>query len=302
MSAARPPQPPPQDMTGKICLVTGANSGIGLVTARDLCARGAEVLMICRSQQKGTEALDELESATGRRPRLYLADLSDLAQVKRVAEEIKSNHPRLDVLVNNAGGHFPSYMESAQGYELTFALNHLSYFLLTHHLLPLVEAAEAGRVVCVASRAHEKSALDLSDPFFKRRARLFKTPLVGAFLVYGTSKLLNVLFTRELARRLKERGSRVTVNALHPGVVRTGFGKDYGGLFNLAARVLGLVSITPEQGARTSLYLATSPEVAGVSGAYFDKCKEVQPSATARDPEQAARLWALSEELCVGFM
>ncbi|MBM4291169.1 MAG: SDR family oxidoreductase [Deltaproteobacteria bacterium] len=300
--SAPAPALPPQDMTGKVCLVTGANSGIGLVTARELCARGAEVLMVCRSAEKGAEAAAEIEAATGRRPRLYLADLSDLAQVARVAREVKAEHARLDVLVNNAGGHFPRYMESAQGYELTFALNHLSYFLLTHHLLPLVEAAPAGRVVCVASRAHEKSALDLDDPFFKRRARLFQTPLVGAFLVYGTSKLLNVLFTRELARRLKARGSAVTVNALHPGVVRTGFGKDYGGLFNLAARALGLVSISPEQGARTSVYLATSPEVAGVSGGYFDKCREVQPSATARDPAQAARLWALSEGLCEGFM
>ena len=288
-------------MQGKICLVTGANSGIGLVTARELSAQGAQVLMICRSQAKGEAAAAEIEQATGARPQLYLADLSDLAQVKRVAEEIKRDHAHLDVIVNNAGGHFPKPIKSAQGHEMTLALNHLNYFLLTHHLTPLLEAAEAGRIVNVASRAHEKSALDLDDLGFERRST-FKIPLVGPFIVYGTSKLLNVLFTLELARRLKAQGSKVTVNCLHPGVVRTGFGRDYGGLFNLATRVFGLVSITPEQGAQTSLYLATSPEVEGKSGGYYDKCAPISPSAVALNEDNASRLWTLSEALCAEFM
>jgi len=289
-------------MSGKVCVVTGANSGIGLVTARELSAQGAEVLMVCRSAEKGEAAAAEIEAATGRRPKLFLADLSDLAQVKRVAEELKAQHEVIDVLVNNAGGHFPRYIESAQGHELTLALNHLSYFLLTHHLLPALEASEAGRVVSVASRAHEKGSLDLEDLSFTRRSGIFKLPLVGPFIVYGTSKLLNILFNTELSRRLKESGSRVTANCLHPGVVRTGFGRDYGGLFNLATRVFGLISITPEEGAQTSLYLATSPEVEGLSGGYYDKCKAIEAKPVALDPSNASELWALSEELCADYL
>ena len=290
-----------QDMNGTVCLVTGANSGIGLVTARELSARGAEVLMICRSAEKGEAAVSEIETQTGHRPTLYLADLSDLSQIKRVADEVKASHERIDVLVNNAGGHFPKYIESAQGYELTLALNHLNYFLLTHHLLPLLEASPAGRVVSVASRAHEKGSLDLDDLSFQRR-KTFGIPLIGPFIVYGTSKLLNILFTVELARRLKAQGSKVTANCLHPGVVKTGFGRDYGGIFNLATRVFGLISITAEEGARTSLYLATSPEVEGLSGGYYDKCKQIQAKPDAVNPEYASRLWSISEELCAGFM
>lgn len=290
-----------QDMKGKICLVTGANSGIGLVTARELSKRGAEVLMICRSADKGENAQSQIEAETGRRPTLFLADLSDLAHIKRVAQEIKQAYTHLDVLVNNAGGHFPKYMESAQGYELTFALNHLNYFLLTHHILPLLEAAPAGRIVSVASRAHEKGSLDLEDLFFTRR-KTFGIPLIGPFIVYGTSKLLNILFTTELARRLQEQGSKVTANCLHPGVVRTGFGRDYGGIFNLATRVFGLISITAEEGAQTSLYLATSSEVDGLSGGYYDRCKQIQAKPDAVHPEYAARLWALSEEYCADYL
>ena len=156
-------------------------------------------------------------------------------------------------------------------------------------------------MVNVASRAHKKGSLDLDDLFFKRR-KTFGLPLIGPFIVYGTSKLLNILFTTELARRLKEQGSKVTTNCLHPGLVRTGFGRDYGGLFNLATRVFGLVSITPEEGAQTGLYLSTSPEVEGLSGGYYSQCEQIQANPDAVNPEYAARLWALSEELCAEYM
>jgi retinol dehydrogenase 12 len=281
-------------MSGQRCLVTGANSGLGLITAQSLCARGAEVALLCRSEARGREAVEHIERATGGRPELFLADLSDLAHIDRVASELTERYDRLDVLVNNAGAYFPKYLESAQGHEMTFALNHLGYFALTQRLLPLVKAALSGRIVNVASRAHRMSALDFDDLHFRRRK-------YRPFVVYGTSKLLNILFTRTLAKRLKAEGSSVTANCLHPGVVRTGFGHDYKSLFSTLARLVSPFLMSPEEGAKTSIYLASSPEVSGVSGSYFAKSQEVRPKRQALDDEAAERLWTLSASLVADF-
>ena len=270
----------------KVCLVTGANSGIGLATAKALSANGAQIIMVCRNEEKGRAAADEIASSTGHKPDLFLGDLSSVADTKRVAAEVCKAYERLDILVNNAGGYFPKRMESSEGLELNFALNHLGYFVLTQGLRPLLEATPSSRIVSVASRAHRMARLDLDDLCWQRRRYI-------PFFAYGTSKLLNILFTRELARQLE--GTDTTVNCYHPGVVRTGFGQDYSGIFNLGTRLAGLFLLSPEQGAETGIYLATSDELASVTGKYFAKCRVVQPRPAGRNDEHARRLWQLSE-------
>lgn len=275
-------------MDGKTCIVTGANSGIGLATAQALAAKGASVVLICRNQDKGEAAVRTIASVTGNTPSLLLADLSDMGQVRRVAGEFLAQHDRLDVLLNNAGGYFPGRTESVDGWEMNFALNHMSCFVLTQTLRPALEGTPQSRVVCVASRAHSKAALDFEDlQWVKRRYKSYK--------VYGTSKLCNILFTRELARQLK--GTDTTANCLHPGVVRTGFGKDYSSAFNLLTRLAAPLFMTPEKGALTSIYLSTSPEVSTVSGSYFHKCAPIEPQLPGQHDAIAARLWAVSEAL-----
>ena len=281
------------ELNGKKVLITGANSGIGLVTAQALAARGASISIICRSEPKGLATCDQIEADTGHRPHLFIADLSDLAQVQRVANEVRETLTSLDVLVNNAGAYFPRWMPSAHGYERTFALNHLGYFLLTHHLTPMI--SDGGRIVNVASRAHRRAKLDLNDLEFKSRR-------YSSFMVYSTSKHLNILFNQALARRLKEEGRGITANCLHPGVVRTGFGQDYKGLFSILTQVFGLFFISPEKGAQTSIYLASSSEVEGLSGGYYDRCTQIQPRADALDETLADTLWNKSLEYCKGFL
>ena len=286
-----------QNMKGKVCIVTGGNSGIGYQSALSLAEMGAEVTLVCRNQVKGQQAADHIQHATQNPVRLLLADLSDLAQVQRVSQEITQLYPRVDVLLNNAGAYFPHFMPSAQGYEMTCALNHLSYFLLTHHLLPLLQASDQGRIVNVASRAHRTAQLDLTDLHFRNRS-------YRPFVVYGTSKLMNILFTRHLADELKSTPERahITANCLHPGVVRTGFGQDYKSVFAVLAYLAGPLFISAKKGAETSIYLASHPDVSEISGAYFSKCKAIQPKPWAQDDQMAAQLWDISVELCKDFM
>jgi NAD(P)-dependent dehydrogenase (short-subunit alcohol dehydrogenase family) len=217
-----------------------------------------------------------------------LADLSVLAEVRRVAAEFLQKHNRLDVLVNNAGAYFAERRLSADGYELTFALNHLSYFLLTALLLDALKAAAPARIVNVSSGAHMLGPLDFDDLMTKDYG-------MAGFKAYGRSKLANVMFTYELARRLE--GTGVTANALHPGGVNTGFGKNNSGLVKLGMKIFGRFSLTPEQGAQTTIYLASSPEVAGVSGKYFAKCKAVPSSDASYDQAAQRKLWEISEKL-----
>ncbi|MEW4569358.1 SDR family oxidoreductase [Tautonia sp. JC769] len=276
-------------MEGKRCLVTGATSGIGAVTAQELARLGAEVILVGRNPEKCEEMRERLRQQSGDAAiHAMVADLSSQAEVRRLAEVVRDRFDRLDVLVNNAGALFLERRESVDGIEMTFALNHLAYFLLTHLLLDRLKAAAPSRIVVVASDAHRGASIDFEDLQGRDRFKGFRA--------YRQSKLANILFAGELARRLD--GSGVTVNALHPGVVNSSFfSSGEGPAWWVMKRVAGLFAISPEHGARTSVYLARSPEVEGVSGAYFVKQREVKPDAAAQDDEVARRLWRVSEEL-----
>ena len=276
------------DLNGKICLITGATAGIGEVTARRLAGMGAAVTIVGRSSERAAATVARIKAATGATVEILIADLSSQADIHRLANEFLARYNRLDVLVNNAGAVFNRRLESVDGIEMTWALNHMSYFLLTNLLLGALRAAAPSRIINVASDAHSGEQINFDDPQFKAN--------YNGWRAYGQSKLANILFTVELARRLD--GTGVTANALHPGFVASNFGKNNGGLFGiligLAQRV---AAISPEAGAETTVYLASTPEVAGVSGQYFDKCRAVEPSAAGQDRAAAARLWEISEAL-----
>lgn len=277
-----------RDMKGKICLITGGTGGIGRVTAQALAQTGASVVMVARNPQKAEGVVREIREKTGNPQVDYLlGDLSVQADVRRVAAAFRERYNRLDVLINNAGLYFWKRQLSQDGIEMTFALNHLAYFLLTNLLLDMLIANAPSRIVNVSSVAHVGARLDLDD--------LQNKHWVFGWSVYGRSKLANLYFTYELARRLK--GTGVTVNALHPGFVATNFGRSNGGIFDLVFKIGQIAAISPEQGAKTSIYLATSPEVEGVTGKYFRKCKAIPSSRISYDEEIARRLWLLSEEM-----
>ncbi len=274
-------------MNDKIVLVTGATAGIGKQTALELSKLGARVIVVARSAEKTTRVVAELKQQSGNANiDSFLADLSSIRSIRDLARAVLAKYPRIDVLVNNAGAINLSREVTVDGYERTFATNHLAYFLLTELLLPALEAAPAGRIVNVSSEAHRAGRLDFSD--------LQAAHKYSSLKVYGRSKLANIYFTRELARRLA--GTRVTVNALHPGFVASEF-LTKGGLMGLLKPVVNLFAVSVEQGARTSVWLASSPEVEGVTGKYFYKCKEKAPRPYALDDEAAAKLWAESEKL-----
>ncbi len=276
-------------MDGKICLVTGATSGIGLAAASALAALGAEVAVVGRNPAKTERVAAKIRAESGNaRVEAFLADFADLEQVRRLAAAVHERFEHLDVLVNNAGAFFLRREMTPYGVEKTFLVNHLAAFLLTNLLLERLRAAPAARVVNVSSVAHRSAVLDLEDLAFSRGYSGMKA--------YARSKLANILFTRELARR--EAGTALTVNALHPGVVATGIWKaGFAPVDRLAQWGMARFALTPEEGADTLLYLATSPEVAGVSGKYFVKRKPVMPSEAARDDALARRLWEVSERL-----
>jgi NAD(P)-dependent dehydrogenase (short-subunit alcohol dehydrogenase family) len=270
-------------MHDKTVLITGASSGIGKVAARELAAAGAHVIMVARPSPWAESAHREVAAAG--RADLEWADLSSQAQIRALAARL-SERP-ISVLINNAGAVFPTRQLSADGIEATFATNHLAYFLLTQLLLPTLKAQVPARIVNVASDAHRRGHIDLGDLQAQKRYRSFRA--------YSDSKLANVLFTAELARRLV--GTGVTANCLHPGVVRSGFARQYGGIKKWVWKLGGLFMISPGEGARTIVYLASSPAVAGVSGQYFQRCHAVEPSRAARDPDLARGLWNASEQL-----
>lgn len=275
------------DLTGKRVLVTGATAGIGKETARALAKQGAHVVIVGRSEEKTRAVVGELVAAApGAQVDFLLADLSSMAAVRQLAQDFLARWDTLHVLVNNAGGINMKREVTSDGFERTFATNHLSYFLLTNLLLPALEKGAPSRIVNVASDAHRGQAIDWSDLQAEKSYVQFK--------VYGRSKLMNILFTRELARRVKDKG--ITANALHPGVVATSF-LAKPGFWGVVGKVAGLFMITPEQGAQTSIYLSSSPDVEGVTGGYYAKSKPRTPTREAEDDEAARRLWALSEEL-----
>jgi NAD(P)-dependent dehydrogenase (short-subunit alcohol dehydrogenase family) len=281
------------DMQGKTVVVTGGNSGIGFETAAALGAMGARMLITARNAGRGEAAVTMLTQRLGGAGAVELVvfDLADLSSVRAGAAEILQRCPRLDVLVNNAGLILTDRAETVDGFEATFGINHLGPFLLTNLLRDrLVESAPA-RVVNVASTAHNQARKGM--PFDD----LQSTQKYAPMRVYGESKLANILFTSELARRLE--GTGVTANSLHPGTVRTGYGADGDtkGLLALGIRIGQPLFMSPLKGARTSVFLASSPDVEGVTGRYFAKCKEKTPKRQALDSDAARRLWAVSEEM-----
>jgi len=275
-------------MQGKVVVMSGGTSGIGEVTAVRLAAMGARLVLIARDRARGEATLARLRVAAPDVGHVVrYADLSTLGEARRVAAEIAAAEARIDVLVNNAGAIFATRAVTADGLERTFALNHMSYFVLTAGLLDRLLSAAPARIVNTASNAHRQGHLDFGDLQSARRYR--------AFTAYGTSKLCNILFTRELARRLADRG--VTVNSFTPGFVATRFGDQAGGLYAAGVRLAKLFAATPEKGAETLVYLATSPEVANVSGQFFQNCRAGTLSAEAQDDAVAQRLWRESERI-----
>jgi retinol dehydrogenase-14 len=276
-------------MAGRTCLVTGATSGIGKATATGLARLGADLVLVARDPARGQATVAEIQAATGNpRVEVLLADLSSQASVRRAAEELRRGHDRLHVLVNNAGGYWATRHVTVDGLELTFALNHLAYFLLTNLLLDLLRASAPARIVNVTSGAQATGRIHFDDLQFERRYR--------GQAAYNQSKLANVLFTYELARRLE--GSGVTVNCVHPGVVRTNFGRDdMGPVMRLLTPLARPFMRTPEQGADTPVWLASSSGVEGVTGRYYARRQARRSSGRSYDPELARRLWRVSEEL-----
>jgi NAD(P)-dependent dehydrogenase (short-subunit alcohol dehydrogenase family) len=281
---------PPASVSGKICVVTGANSGIGKETALGLAQIGARVVMVCRNAEKGKAALEEIRRESGSsQVDLLIADMSSQASVRALAEQIQQKYPRLDVLVNNAGGSAPAATLSADGIEMTLATNHLGPALLTLLLLDLLKASAPSRIINVSSSEAQQARLDINDLQFERRKYGY-----GGIAAYRQSKLLMNAFTFELARRLA--GTGVTANCLHPGAVATNIWSAMliGKLILAVGKPFMLNS---KQGAAVSLYLATSPEVAQVSGEYFVKSKPANSNPLSRDPKVMAEVWLWTEKL-----
>ncbi len=274
-------------LEGQMALVTGATNGIGRVTAREFARMGARTLVVARDPGKGEAVAREIREATGSTAEVLQADLSSRADVLRLGAQVRERTGRLDLLVNNAGAIFAERAISVDGVEMTFALNHLAYFLLTLELLPVLQGDHEARVVNVSSMAHESGAIDFEDLQGERRYGMWKA--------YAQSKLANVLFTRELGRRLA--GTRVTANALHPGAVASGFGRNHSGFFGKLVALGAPFLASPERGARTTLHVATSTSLRGVTGKYFSNSRERQPSRAARDGDTALRLWQISEAM-----
>jgi NAD(P)-dependent dehydrogenase (short-subunit alcohol dehydrogenase family) len=270
-------------MRGKICLVTGANSGIGKATATGLAQLGATVILVCRDRAKGEAALTDIQnSSRSDDVALLLADLSSQASIHQLAHTVQDTYPQLHVLINNAGLALWKRSVSVDGIEMTFAVNYLSVFLLTNLLLERLKASAPARIINVASAQHHP--LDFSDLQHEKRYH--------AMQVYGQSKFAVILFTYELARRLQ--GSGVTVNCLSPGVVATKLSRDMPLPFRIMTQIFFR---SPEEGARTSLYLASSPEVETITGTYFDQCKPAKASPKTNDRAASQRLWEVSTDL-----
>jgi NAD(P)-dependent dehydrogenase (short-subunit alcohol dehydrogenase family) len=280
------------DFFQPIALVTGATSGIGRVTATELARRGFHVVLLARSAAKADATRAEISAATGNKQLdVLLADLADLGQVRQAAARFMARYPRLDVLVNNAGLILsPQRQTSPDGYELGLATNYLGPFLLTALLFGVLRQSPAARIVNVASEAYHIARPDLMDLQSVRR--------YGAARVYGNTKLFNIIFTQELARRLRSHGiANVTTNALHPGVIASGFGTQSGSWLARAMLLMRPFLLTAEQGAQTTIFLATDSSVATISGGYFDAKKAAAVRHSFNTPENARRLWEETERL-----
>ncbi|MCW5908770.1 MAG: SDR family oxidoreductase [Chitinophagales bacterium] len=278
-------------MTNKIILITGATSGIGFQTAKDLAAKGAAVYIVGRNKERAEEAVKEIIAHTGNKNAGYfLANFSSQKSIRALAEDVKQKLPRIDVLINNAGAVFPDFQLSEDGLEMTIATNHFAYFLLTNLLLDLIKKSEAGRIVNVSSGSHYQGKLDF-ESFTKNKGYF-------TMFAYAQSKLANVFFTQELAERLA--GTNITVNCLHPGMVKTNIGNKEMPWFSshMWTLITKLAGITLKDGAKTSVYLASSDDVKNVTGKYFDKCKIKKPAKITLDKTLQKKLWEVSELYC----
>ena len=285
-------------MDGKVCVITGGNAGIGKETAVALAQQGATVVITARDAGRGTGALAEIRDRSGRTDAdgvvVMALDLASFASIRAFAGDLLDRYPQLDVLINNAGGVLAKRSETAEGFETTFGVNHLGHFLLTSLLVDRLRANDRARILNVSSHAHKgaRHGLDFDDLQSTRRYR--------GYAAYSKSKLANILFTRELARRLG--GTGVTANALHPGFVASSFGRDgdTGRVGDIVMRLSRPFAISVERGAQTSIYLASSPDVEGITGGYWYKCAPSTPSRAALDDDAARRLWDVSETLLAG--
>jgi NAD(P)-dependent dehydrogenase (short-subunit alcohol dehydrogenase family) len=273
---------------GKVCIVTGATSGIGLAAAEALAKLGGRIVLIGRDPERGVRALGRLRRRVpNAQTSIHYADLERMGEVRRLGAELRAAYQRVDVLVNNAGAQFERRGLTEDGLERTLALNHMAYFLLTYELREPLAAAVPARFTNVASEAHEGARLDFRDLNLEQG--------YSGWVAYSRSKLANVLFTRELARRLRPAG--VTANALHPGFVASRFGYNNSGLFRIKLFLAKRLAISPEEGARTIVHLATAPELASATGGYYVRSKAAAPSEAAQDATVAHRLWEVSNEI-----
>ena len=277
-----------RDITNKVIVITGATDGMGLVTAEELAKHGPKLVLIGRNLEKCNSVVEHLKRQSGNQNIEFLqADLSSQTDIRRVADEFKEKYDRLDILINNAGAYFPKKMVSEDGYEMTFALNHFGYFLLTNLLLDTIKHSAPARIINISSTAHSSAKIDWNDINMEKKYH--------PWLAYANSKLMNLYFTYELAGRLI--GTGVTVNAVHPGLVNSQFGKQGGGPFLAIFRAMQKGSgKTPENGARTAIYLALSDEIEGVTGEYFADEKLSKSSKVSRDKTLAKKLWDISEK------
>jgi NAD(P)-dependent dehydrogenase (short-subunit alcohol dehydrogenase family) len=284
-----------RDLDGKVILVTGATEGIGKAAALEFARRGAALTIVGRDPGKTDRVANELRGASGNREIDYVVgDLSQLREVIRVAAEVRARRERLDVLVNNAGAVFLQHRLTTDGLEMTFALNHMSYFVLTRELTELLAKVPKARIVSTSSGAHGRGQVHPATIAARPSGK-------AGFAAYCDSKLCNILFTRELARRVADRG--IIANCFHPGFVRTGFGQNNPGRLALAVKITArLFARTPEKGAETLVWLASSPDAATVSGEYFQDKKVARTIRSAKDDALAKLLWELSERICAGAL
>jgi len=276
-------------VSGKVCLITGGTSGIGAAVAKILAKHGEKVIIVGRNLEKSIETVNQIKQQTGNQNvDFMLADLSSLSQVRQLALDFRHIHPRLDVLVNNAGVTMFRYQETADGFETTFEVNYLSHFLLTNMLLDTLKASSPSRIINVSSAVHIAADIDLEDLNGRKKK-------YSALNAYARSKLANLLFTYELARLLD--GSGVTVNAVHPGLVKSNLGRGGRSFSSRVWRILNSFGSSPEKGAATIVYLATSPEVENVTGKYFANLKPTRSSEKSYDVYTARKLWEISEKI-----
>lgn len=281
-----------ENLQGKTCLVTGGSRGIGFETAAGLARMGAHVILVSHVEERLITAQERISAESGpEAARYYVADLSVQDEIHQLADTVQRDYEQLDVLINNVGGWYKTYQESVDGIEMTFALNHLSYFLLTGRLLPLLQKSKHARIINVSSDAHQQpKGIRFEDIQFQKRYR--------TFAAYAHSKLANVLFTYELARRLT--GTNLTVNVLHPGLVETELYRDFGIFTPVIKLIAKLFGKSETEGAQTPIYLASAPEVANTTGKYFIDGETRKSSPISYDQSQAQRLWEVSEEM-TGF-